>query len=229
MDAGTSRTVSIGFARTAHERVYRVCCDLRLNLPRPTERRVPHRLRQPRVAPTELNGLWAIDFMRDTLYRGRLFRPLNVQGEASREGLAIQVGGLMLAARLVRVRDQLVEVYGRPAGTRCDDGPEVSAQVFLDWCEQHEVGPRHVQPGKPDQNVFIERFNRTYREEAVNARLFETVRDVQGFSDEWLQCNKERPHDALGKIHRRSFRRGYQRRKRLVTKCVREREAHGVG
>ncbi len=184
-----------------HKRVHRVYCGLRLNLPRRTKRRVPHRLRQPLVAPTELNGVWAIDFMRDTLYGGRVFRTLNVLDEANREALAIEVGTAIPAARLVRVLDQLVELYGRPAAIRCDNGPELIAQVFLDWCEHHEVEPRHIQPGKPDQNAFIERFNRTYREEVLSAHLFETVRDVQELSDEWLQgYNEERPHDALGKV-----------------------------
>ena len=184
-----------------HKRVHRVYCSLRLNLPRRTKRRIPNRVRRPLIAPTMLNGVWAIDFMRDTLYDGRVFRTLNVLDEANREALAIEVGTSIPAARLVRVLDQLVEMHGRPSAIRCDNGPELIAQVFIDWCDQHGVDLRHIQPGKPDQNAFIERFNRTYRQEVLNAHLFETVRDVQRLSDEWLRgYNEERPHDSLGRI-----------------------------
>jgi putative transposase len=187
--------------RWNHKRVHRVYCALGLNLPRRTKKRIPQRIRIPLVAPRELNGIWAIDFMRDTLYGGRVFRTLNILDEANREGLAIEVGTSIPAARLVRVLDQLVEIYGKPAAIRCDNGPELIAQVFLDWCKDNGVEPRHIQPGKPDQNAFIERFNRSYRQEVLDAHLFETIEDVQALSDEWLQIyNEERPHDALGNV-----------------------------
>ena len=184
-----------------HKRVHRVYCALRLNLPRRTKRRVPTRLRQPLVAPAALNGIWALDFMQDALYGGRRFRTFNVLDEANREALGIEVGTSIPAARVVRVLEQLIEVYGRPAAFRLDNGPEFTAQVFVDWCAAQGIALRYIQPGKPDQNAFIERFNRTYREEVLDAYVFTSVREVQALTDEWLPTyNDDRPHDALGRI-----------------------------
>ena len=184
-----------------HKRVHRVYCALRLNLPRRTKRRVPHRLRQPLVAPTVLNGIWALDFMHDTLYGGRSFRTLNVIDEANREALAIEAGTSIPASRVVRTLEQLIEIYGRPGAIRCDNGPELTAQIFAEWCEAQRIELRYIQPGKPDQNAFIERFNRTYREEVLDAYVFESVTEVQEITDDWLHdYNETRPHDALGRI-----------------------------
>ena len=184
-----------------HKRVHRVYCALRLNLPRRTKRRVPHRLRQPLAAPTTLNRIWALDFMLDALYGGRRFRTLNVLDEANREALAIEVGTSIPSARVVRVLEQLLTLYGRPAALRLDNGPEFTAQLFTDWCKANDIELRFIQPGKPDQNAFIERFNRSYRAEVLDAYVFACVTEVQAITDEWLLTyNTRRPHDALGRI-----------------------------
>jgi putative transposase len=184
-----------------HKRVYRVYCGLGLNRPRRTKRRVPTRPRQPLVAPATLNGIWALDFMHDALYGGRRFRTLNVLDEGNRECLAIEVGVSIPAARVIRVLEQLILLYGPPQALRLDNGPELTAQVFTDWCQQHAIALRYIQPGKPDQNAFIERFNRTYREEVLDAYVFESIWEVQELTDDWLPTyNDDRPHDALGRI-----------------------------
>jgi putative transposase len=187
--------------RWNHKRVHRVYCALRLNLPRRTKRRVPTRLRQPLVAPTALNGIWALDFMQDALYGGRRFRTLNILDEANREALAIEIGTSIPAARVIRVLEQLLLLHGRPQGLRLDNGPEFTAQVFVAWCEAQQIALLYIQPGKPDQNAFIERFNRTYREEVLDAYVFTSIGEVQAVTDEWLpDYNERRPHDALGRL-----------------------------
>jgi putative transposase len=184
-----------------HKRVHRVYCGLRLNLARRTRRRVPPRFRQALVAPTRLNEVWALDFMHDALYGGRRFRTLNVLDEGNREGLAIEVGTSIPAARVIRVLGQLVALYGRPERLRLDNGPELTAQVLTEWCGQRGIGLQYIQPGKPVQNAFIERFNRTYREEVLNAYLFQSTQEAQALSDAWLvDYNERRPHDALGRV-----------------------------
>jgi putative transposase len=187
--------------RWNHKHVHRVYCALRLNLPRRAKRRVPTRLRQPLVAPTALNGIWALDFMHDALYCGRRFRTFNVLDEGNREALGIEVGHAIPAERVVRVLDQLIAIHGRPAAFRLDNGPEFTAQAFTAWCEAQGITLLYIQPGKPDQNAFIERFNRTYRNEVLDAYVFDAISEVQTLTDDWLPTyNDDRPHDALGRI-----------------------------
>jgi putative transposase len=184
-----------------HKRVHRVYCALRLNLPRRTKRRVPVRLRQPLVAPTRLNEIWALDFMADALYDGRGFRTFNVLDEGNREALAIEIGTSIPSARVIRILDDLIRLYGRPARVRVDNGPELTAEAFVEWCATQRITIGYIQPGKPDQNAFIERFNRTYREEVLDAYLFDSLDQVQEITDAWLATyNTERPHDSLGQV-----------------------------
>jgi putative transposase len=189
------------------KRVHRVYCKLRLNLPRRTKKRLPVRLRQPLAVPAAVNAVWALDFMSDALWSGRRFRVLNVLDEGVREGLAIEVDTSLPAKRVVRVLDRLGELRGLPAALRMDNGPELIAQELLDWCERNGVEPRHIQPGKPDQNAYIERYNRTFREEVLDAYLFDDLEQVREISTDWLRIyNEERPHDALGSMPPARFR-----------------------
>lgn len=88
-----------------------------------------------------------------------------------------------------------------------DNGPELIAQGLLDWCARKGVEPRHIQPGKPDQNAYIERFNRILREEVLNAYLFEDLEQLPAISAGWLKIyNKERPPEALGSLPPAPFR-----------------------
>lgn len=186
--------------RWNHKHVHRVYCALRLNLPRRTVRRVPRRLRQPLAAPPVLNQTWAMDFVSDTLYDRRRVRALTILDEGNREGLEIVVGISLPSSRVVRVLEELVTLHGRPTAVRVDNGPEFLAQSFVDWAAAHRVAIHYIQPGKPDQNAYIERFNRTYRTEVLNAHLFESTADLQAITDAWLRVyNSERPHDSLGR------------------------------
>jgi putative transposase len=187
--------------RWNHKRVHRVYCALRLNLPRRTIRRVPRRVRQPLVALPLLNQTWALDFMTDTLYDGRRIRLLTILDEGNREALEIVAGMSLPSRRVVRVLNELVALHGRPAAVRVDNGPEFTAQPFIEWCAEHGVATYYIQPGKPDQNAYIERFNRTYRTEVLNAHLFATIAELQALTDQWLHIyNQERPHDSLGRV-----------------------------
>jgi putative transposase len=171
-----------------------------LNLRRRTKRRLPTRLRQALAAPAILNGTWALDFMTDALYGGRKFRTLNVLDEGNREALAIDVAISIPSVRVIRLMEELVEVYGKPSSLRVDNGPELTAEAFVEWCRAQQIEIRYIQPGKPAQNAYIERFNRTYREEVLDAYLFESIQEVQTLTDEWIKdYNTERPHDSLGR------------------------------
>ena len=184
-----------------HKRLWRVYCQLRLNLPRRTKKRLPTRLRQPLTVIPQPNAVWAVDFMSDTLYGGRRFRTLNILDEGVREGLAIEIDTSLPAERVIRVLEQVVSWRGQPQAIRLDNGPEFIAESFISWCTERAIQLWHIQPGKPDQNAFIERYNRTYRTEVLNAYVFETLDQVREISAEWLQSyNEERPHDAFAGV-----------------------------
>lgn len=184
-----------------HKKVYRVYCSMRLNLKRKAKRRILTRERQPLLTSHELNRVWALDFMRDTLYDGRPFRTLNVIDEGNREVLRIECGTSIPSRRVVRVMDQLVEVYGKPSAIRLDNGPELTADAFVDWAKDHDVTLLFIQPGKPNQNAFIERFNRSFREEVLDAWLFNAISEVQDAADDWTtDYNEFRPHESLGNV-----------------------------
>ena len=87
-----------------------------------------------------------------------------------------------------------------------DNGPELTAEVFVEWCTAHRIAIRYIQPGKPDQNAYIERFNRSYRTEVLNAHLFESIAELRVLTDAWLRVyNGERPHDSLGRVPPHTF------------------------
>jgi len=184
-----------------HKRLWRVYCQLRLNLPWRTKKRLPIRLRQPLTVIPQPNAVWAMDFMSDTLYGGRRFRTLNILDEGVREGLAMKIDTSLPAERVIRTLEQVVSWRGRPQALRIDNGPELLADRFVAWCADRGIELRYIQPGKPAQNAFIERFNRTYRTEVLNAYVFESLDQVREIRAERLQTyNEERPHDTLGGI-----------------------------
>lgn len=183
------------------KRVYRVYCALRLNLPRRGKKRVLRRPRLALEAPAVLNRTWALDFMGDTLYGGRCYRLLTVLDEGNREALAIEVDTSLPSVRVVRVLEQLVAVHGAPSMLRCDNGPEFIAAALERWCGSQGITLHHIQPGKPNQNAFIERFNRTLRHEVLDAWVFTSLAEVRQMTEEWLvSYNTERPHRSLGRV-----------------------------
>jgi len=184
-----------------HKRIYRVYRALKLNQIRRTKKRVPTRVRVPLEAVPQLNDTWAMDFMGDTLYSARRYRILNVIDEGNREALAIEVDVSLPSERVVAVLEQLVAIHGAPRRIRCDNGPEFVSEIVRVWCERHGITLVFIQPGKPNQNAYIERFNRTYRTEILNAWVFTTLDEVRELSEDWRQrYNTERTHDSLGDV-----------------------------
>lgn len=108
--------------------------------------------------------------------------------------MRIEVGKSIPAARVVRVMNELLQCYGKPKAIRLDNGAELTAQIFIDWAQANEIQQWFIQSGKPNQNAFIERFNKSYREEVLDANLFDTLSEVQAATDEWvMDYNELRP------------------------------------
>jgi putative transposase len=187
-------------------RLYRVYKALKLNLKRRGKRRLPARVKAPLVVPVRPNEVWSADFMSDALWSGRRFRTFNVLDDFNRESLAIEIDTSLPALRVVRALDQLLEIRGKPAKLRLDNGPELISEALEKWANKHGVALQHIQPGRPMQNGFIERFNRTYREEVLNCYVFETLGEVRRMTEEWQRrYNEERRHESLGNLSPRQY------------------------
>ncbi len=202
--------------RINHKRLHRVYCEMGLNLPRRTRRRLPVRTRRRLWAPSHLNVIWAADFMADALNGGRWFRTLNVIDEGNRQALGIEVATSIPSARVIRVLEQLIEMHGKPSALRVDNGAEFTAHAFTEWCEKQKI-----EPGKPDQNAFVERFNRTYREEVLDAYLFDSLEQVREITESWIpEYNEERPHDSLGCVPPLIFKPRHATRESTLDLCA---------
>ncbi len=182
-----------------HKRVHRVYCEMKLNKRRKHKRRLPTRNPAPLSVPQSANECWSADFMSDALWDGRRFRTFNVVDDYNREALGIEIDVSLPAPRVVRVLDQIAEWRGSPRSLRLDNGPEFIAVAVADWAEQNGVKLEFITPGRPMQNGFIERFNRTYREAVLDMYIFESLNDVRSQTEKWLEIyNHHRPHDSLG-------------------------------
>ena len=182
-----------------HKRIYRVYKQMALNLRRATKRRLPKRLRVPLYVPIAPDTVWSCDFMSDTLANGRRFRTFNVVDDFNREVLHIEIDTSITSLRLVRVFEQLRSQHRLPQVLRTDNGPEFLGEAFTHWAKNAGMAIQYIQPGKPNQNAYIERFNRTYRDEVLDLYLFANLDDVREATYWWrIEYNEERPHDSLG-------------------------------
>jgi putative transposase len=187
-------------------RLYRVYKALRLNIKRRGKRRLPARIKAPLSVPTRPNEVWSVDFMSDALWSGRRFRTFNVIDDFNREALRIEVDTSLPAQRIVRALNELIELRGRPQKLRMDNGPELISDTLAKWADRHCVKLLFIQPGRPMQNAYIERFNRTYRTEVLNAYVFETLGEVRRMTSDWLvRYNEHRPHESLGDLSPRQY------------------------
>ena len=185
--------------RWNHKRVRRVYCELGLNLRVKPKKRLPSREPKPLVQPEAANISWSLDFMSDSLMSGRAFRTLNVIDDFNREGLWIDIDISIPAERVIRVLEMIALWRGYPKQLRIDNGPELISRRLAQWAETHKVELAFIQPGKPAQNAYIERFNRTFREAVLDAYLFSSIQEVRDIAEEWLEeYNTIRPHEALG-------------------------------
>ncbi len=181
-----------------HKRIRRVYREMKLNLRIKPKKRLPSREPVPLIQPDQVNESWSLDFMSDSLSNGRAFRTLNIIDDFNREALWIEVDFSLPSLRVIRVLNMLASWRGLPRQIRMDNGPELISKALAEWAETHKVELAFIEPGKPAQNAYIERFNRTYREDVLDAYLFSTLQEVRDITDEWIEeYNTIRPHEAL--------------------------------
>jgi putative transposase len=184
--------------RWNHKRVRRVYTELKLNLRRKTKRRLPARNPEPLTVPSSLGKSWSMDFMSDSLHNKVRFRTFNVIDDFNREVLGIDIATSMPSLRVIQYLDRLAQWHGYPEKIRVDNGSEFTSRVFVDWAKVHDIRVDYIQPGCPYQNAYVERFNRTYREEILDGYIFNNLNEVKQITEEWIEIyNNERPHNSL--------------------------------
>ena len=184
-----------------HKRVYRIYCELELNLRIKPKKRLKRDKPEPLAVPTVPNQTWSMDFMADQLGDGRSFRTLNIMDDFNREGLGIEVDLSLPATRVVRSLNQIIEWRGKPRAIRVDNGPEYISGTLMNWAEKQGVRLDYIQPGNPQQNAYIERYNRTVRGEWLGQNIFETIEEAQEQATKWLWTyNNDRPNMGIGGI-----------------------------
>lgn len=184
-----------------HKRVYRIYRELELNLRIKPRKRIVRDKPEPLAVPDTINTCWSMDFMHDQLENGRSYRLFNVIDDFNREGLTIEADFSLPAIRVIRALDQVIEWRGKPKQIRCDNGPEYISGLLATWAENNGIELAFIQPGNPQQNAYIERYNRTVRYDWLGQYLFESIEDVQSYATQWLWTyNNERPNMGLGGI-----------------------------
>jgi len=184
-----------------HKRVYRIYRELELNLRIKPRKRLVREKPEPLAVPTTINTSWSMDFMHDQLEDGRSYRLFNVIDDYNREGLGIEVDLSLPSERVIRALDQIIEWRGKPRQIRCDNGPEYISATLAAWAKRRDITLVFIQPGNPQQNAYIERYNRTVRYDWLAQYLFHSIEEVQEYATQWLWTyNNERPNMALGGI-----------------------------
>ena len=189
------------------KRVLRVYRSLGLVRRRKIKQRLSDRPVQKLEEPPELDHTYSMDFMADALEDGRRLRVLNIMDDYNREALVCLGAVSFPAQRVIRHLAELVEERGRhPRRIRVDNGPEFLACALQQYCSEHSIELVYIQPGKPTQNAYIERFNRHFREDVLDAYLFESYRQFNVVAERFRQdFNYYHPHAGNGGLPPREF------------------------
>ena len=179
------------------KQTYRLYSEMNLQ-GRTKKRKKLNRPRQPLWIPNAVNARWSMDFVSDQLADGRRFRVLNVVDDYSRECIGQLVAPSISGYQVSRLLSQLVEQRSKPEAIVCDNGPEFTGKALFFWSKENEIRLSFIQPGKPQQNAFVESFNGKFRSACLNQNWFRNLAEAVQLIEQWrIHYNTVRPHSSL--------------------------------
>jgi putative transposase len=182
-----------------YKRVERLYQEAKLQVRRRKRKKVPVSERQPLARPTAANEVWSMDFVFDRTAEGRVLKCLTVVDDATHEAVVIEVERAISGMGVARVMDRLALTRGLPKVIRSDNGKEFCGKEMVSWAHERRVQLRLIEPGKPNQNAYIESFNGRLRDECLNEHWFPSLLHARTEIERWRrEYNEERPKKALG-------------------------------
>lgn len=178
-----------------HKKTARLYRELNLQLKNRQGKKRPKVVRIPLRQPTKSNEVWSMDFVHDRFENGGRLKILTLVDDCSRVSPGLHLARSITGEDLVRFFESLPFL---PRAIRCDNGPEFWSNAFLRWADSKGIRLEFIDPGKPNQNAFIESFNSKLRDEFLNETLFYELQqareDLENFR---IFYNEERPHSSL--------------------------------
>jgi len=182
-----------------HKRVERLYAEARLQVKRRRRKKVPVTDRQPLGRPQAANQVWSMDFVFDRTAEGRVIKNLTVVDDATHEAVAIVPERAIGGQSLTRILDGIAHHRRLPQAIRTDNSKEFCGQAMLTWAHARGVKLFLIEPGKPNQNAYIESFNGRFRDECLNEHWFTSLSHAKVVIEAWRrEYNEERPKKALG-------------------------------
>ena len=182
-----------------HKRVDRLYAEAGLQVRKRKRKKVPMADRQPLGRPQAANQVWSMDFVFDRTAEGRSIKSLTVVDDATHEAVGIVPERAIGGHALTRILDRLSVRRGLPQAIRTDNGKEFCSRALLSWAHARGVKLFLIEPGKPNQNAYIESFNGRFRDECLNEHWFTSLQHAQVVIEAWRQeYNNERPKKSLG-------------------------------
>lgn len=178
------------------ERLYRL---EKLHIRRRRRKKIPEADRQPLIRPGQANEIWSMDFVFDRIASGRSLKCLTIVDDGTHESVAVVPEHTIGGDHLTRLLDAVCSQRGRPMMIRSDNGPEFTGKAMLTWAHRHGIALRLIEPGKPNQNAYVESFNGRLRDECLNEHWFTSLAHARTVIEAWRrEYNEERPKKSLG-------------------------------
>ena len=182
-----------------YKRVERLYREAQLQVRRRKRKKVPIGQRQPLERPTQANEVWSMDFVFDRTADSRVIKCLTIVDDATHEAVAIETERAISGHGVVRVLERLALSRGLPKVIRSDNGKEFCGRAMVTWAHKRGVLLRLIEPGKPNQNAYVESFNGRLRDECLNEHWFTHLLHARTVIELWRrEYNDERPKKALG-------------------------------